>query len=88
MLRTSSFPPRGMTRSMYLSCASREDISEREETDWIKVDGREVDESALAMRDERSVAVSMDSLPPLRIAELPENRLSGLWGLWISTYLT
>jgi hypothetical protein len=71
MFVTSSFPPRGITRSMYLSWARREEISERVETDWMNVGGMEVVDRALAMRLDMSVAVLMDSFPPLRMAALP-----------------
>lgn len=71
MLLTSSLPPRGMTKSMYLSWARRDDISDRDETDWINVGGIEVVSRAWAMSLESSVAVLSDSLPPLRIAALP-----------------
>jgi len=71
ILLTSSFPPRGITRSIYRSWARSEDISERVETDWIRFGGRCVRERAEVMRVDRRVEVWRDSLPPLRIAALP-----------------
>jgi len=44
-----------MTRSMYLSWARSDEISDRVETVWTKVDGIEVGERALAIREESRV---------------------------------
>lgn len=72
MLVTNSLPPRGMTRSMYLSCARRAEISERVETVCTNVDGIDVLASASAMIFDKSVAVWILSLPPFRMAALPD----------------
>lgn len=71
ILFTNSLPPLGMTRSIYRSWASRDEISDRVETDWMKVGGMDVEERASDMRLESNVAVCKDSLPPFKIAALP-----------------
>jgi hypothetical protein len=46
-------------------------MSARDDTDWMNVGGIGVGARAEEMRDERIVAVWMDSLPPFSIAALP-----------------
>jgi hypothetical protein len=57
MLLTSSLPPRGMTRSMYRSWASRDEISDLVATDWMKVGGMDVVSRARAINEDKRVAV-------------------------------
>ncbi len=57
---------------MYRSCASSEETSLRVVTDWMNVGGKDVVARALEMSWERRLAVCNDSLPPLRIAALPD----------------
>lgn len=63
-LRTKSFPPRGMTRSMCLSRERREPISCRETTSWIEALGTSVEARASDTTVEMVLNVSVDSLPP------------------------
>ena len=72
MVRTSTLLPRGMTRSMYRSCASNAATSAPVSTVCTNVGGSAVRRSAAWIAHASAAAVRADSLPPFRIATLPE----------------
>ena len=72
MVRTSALLPRGMTRSMYRSCESSAATSARVSTVCTNACGSAVRASAAWIARASAAAVRADSLPPLRIAALPD----------------
>ena len=71
MVRTSALLPRGMTRSIYRSCASSAATSARVSMVCTNAGGSAVRASAAWIARARAAAVCADSLPPFKIAALP-----------------